>query len=128
MNNEIRIMAQGFYGNRTVTEVNKNELDNFILGHMDNPSVVEEKIDRTIIHVPNIDNVVIVYNKYQEEEELKRKEELLKEKNYELKPLVVIPEENIVLYSRCFACRIDERGELVSLEEDDIKSLVNYLA
>lgn len=128
MNKEIRVVAQGFYGNRTVTEVNKNELDNFILGHMDNPSVVEEKIDRTIIRVPNTDNIVIVYNKYQEEDELNRKEKLLKEKNYELKPLVVIPEENIVLYSRCIACRIDEHGELVSLEVDDMKKLVNYLA
>ena len=128
MNDVIRVVAQGFYGNRTVTDVHKNEVDNFILGHHDNPTIVEEKIDRTIINVPNADNIVIVYNKYEEEKELNRKEKLLRDKNYELKPLVVIPEENIVLYSRCIVTRIDEHGELVSLEADDTKKFMEYLA
>lgn len=128
MNDVIRIVAQGFYGNRTVTDIYKNEVDNFILGHLDNPSTVTEKIDRTIINVPNADNIVIVYNKYEEEKELNRKEELLRDKNYELKPLVVIPEENIILYSRCIVARINEHGELVSLEADDTKKFMEYLA
>lgn len=128
MSNAIKVIAQGFYGNRTVTDVYKNEIDNFILGHMNNPSITKERVDRSIINVPNADNVVIVYNKYQEEEELNRKEELMRENNYELKPLVTIPEENIVLYSRCIAARINKNGELESLENDDLENLLNYLA
>lgn len=128
MNNNIKVVAQGFYGNRTETEVNRENLDRFILGYIDDNIAVTEKIDRTIINIPNADNIVIVYNKYQEENKRNKKEELFKKENYELKPLVVIPENNIKLYSRCVVCRINEHGELESLRDDDYKKIVNYLA
>ena len=127
-NNMIRIMAQGFYGNRTLTDVHKDNVDRFILGYLEDSLAVTEEIDRTIVNVPNTDNVVIVYNKYEEENELNRKEELLRDKNYDLKPLVVIPEENIVLYSRCIVCRMNEHGELESLQVSDLEKFVEYLA
>ena len=70
MNNErknaINIVAQSFYGNRTATEVSKENIDAFILGYMDNNVPSEKPIDRTIVRIPNTDNIVIVYNKYKE--------------------------------------------------------------
>ncbi len=127
-NNVIKVMAQGFYGNRTATEVNRENVDRFILGYMDDSLKVTEKVDRTIVNIPNTDNIVIVYNKYEEEYELNKKERLFNENGYELKPLVVIPEENIKLYSRCIACRMNEHGELESLNDEDFEDIMNYLA
>ena len=121
MNKEknINIVAQAFYGNRVATEINRENVDRFILGYVDNDIVVTEKIDRTIINVPNTDNIVIVYNKYAEEA-LEQKENR--------SPLVVIKDENIELYSRCIVCRMNENGELESLQSEDIEKFIGYLA
>lgn len=126
--NVIGIVSQAFYGNRVGTEVKKENIDSFILGYQSNDIPVTEPIDRTIINIPNTDNIVIVYNKYEEEAALNRKEELLKEKDYVLKPLAVIPEENVKIYSRCIVCRINENGELESLREGDYEKFVKYLS
>lgn len=132
MNNErknvINIVAQSFYGNRNATEVNRENIDAFILGYMDNKIPNEKPIDRTIVHIPNTDNIVIVYNKYKEEEVRKLKEEAFNEANYVMKPLAVIAEEDIEIYSRCVACRMNADGELESLMEEDYNKLINYLA
>lgn len=124
----IEIVTQAFYGNRVVTEVNKNNVDSFIIGSMDNNIPLYKNIDRTIINLPNEDNIVIIYNKHEEERWLKNKEEALKEKNRILKPLAIIPELNIELYSRCIACRIDENGELASIENGDYEKIIKYFA
>lgn len=118
MNNVINVIAQGFYGNKTATDVKMENLDKFILGYLDDSIPITEKIDRTIIKVPNTDNIVIVYNKYEEDEF----------RNGDRKPLVDIPEGNIKLYSRCIVCRINEHGELESLQHDDFKKFMEYLA
>lgn len=125
-NNTISIVAQAFYGNRMGTAVSRENIDRFILGYLGDELPTVEPIDRTIIHVPNTDNLVIVYNKYFEEEERNRRDELLKEENYVLKPLAIIEEENIELYSRCIACRINENGELESLQKGDYEEIVKY--
>lgn len=113
----LRVVAQAFYGNRTATEVKLEELDRFILGYIDSSIPVTEKIDRTIVNIPNTD-IVIVYNKYQEE----RKEDLKR------KPLAFIPEKDIKIYSRCVVCRVDKNGELKSLEDGDYAKFKKYLA
>lgn len=118
MNKVINVIAQAFYGNKTATSVNTENLDRFILGYLDNSIPVIEKIDRTIVKVPNTENIVIVYNKYEDE----------RYKNGDWEPLVVIPEENIKLYSRCIVCRIDEQGQLESLQREDFKHFMDYLA
>lgn len=124
-NNQINIVSQAFYGNRTATEISREKLDRFILGYLDDyPN--DYPIDRTIIKVPNTDNIVIVYNKYKEEERRALKEEVLNKDNYHIKPLAVIPEENIEIYSRCIACRMNAEGELESLQNDDYDKLINY--
>ena len=117
-NKQINIVAQAFYGNRVGTEIKVNDMDRFILGYLDSSLPVTEKIDRTIIKIPNEDGIVIVYNKYEEEEELNS--------GHELNPLAVI--DDIKIYSRCIACRINNDGEFESLRADDYEEVVKYFA
>ena len=133
-NDQIAILIQQFYGNRTMTFINPDEFDAIMLGCLDKKWFEErhdrEKIDRTIIRVPDTENVVLVYNKYQEEERLKELQHFIQEvyKNrYRFNPSAVIPEMGIVLYSRCIACRINEDGALISLEKEDYPKVVQYL-
>ena len=124
----ITVMAQAFYGNRVITETTADRIDNLVLGWTGEMLLKNEKIDRTILPVPGSDQVVLVYNKYQEEEERARREKMLREEGYVLKPLATIPEKGIELYSRCIACRMDKDGALKSLQQEDDKVLMKYLA
>ena len=133
-NDQMAILAQGFYGNRTVTFINPEDFDAMLLGYLDaglfNKMRDKGKIDRTIIRVPDTENLVLVYNKWQEEDTLKRLQDYIQTvrvKEEHFNPTAVIPEMGIVLYSRCFACRTNEDDELVSLEEDDCKKVIKYL-
>lgn len=132
-NNRLKILVQGFYGNRTVTEINKEDFDSFMLGHIGkrllNPD--KEKVDRTIVRVPGAENLVIIYNKYEEEKclcELQEFVQNLKRSEDRFNPSVVIPEKGIVLYSRCIVCRMNAKGEFESLEKDDFKLFMKYMA
>lgn len=109
----IWIMAQAFYGNNVFTEVREEDIDRFILGHLDSKLPVTEKIDRTIVNIPNTNGLVVIYNKYQEEE------------SKSMNILAKIPEENLEIHSRCIACRIDD-GKLASLNSDDVKTIKKY--
>ena len=126
MNNTINIIAQAFQGNQVATEVDKDRIDSFILGYMDGNVPSTKPIDRTIVPIPNTDGIVIVYNKYEEERNRQLKDRALKEANYVMKPLAVVPEENIELYGRCIACRMNADGELESLKEDDFDIIIKY--
>lgn len=126
-NELLTIVAQGFYGNKTVTEISIDSVDRFILGYQDASIPVSEPVNRSFIHIPDITSLVIVYNKYQEEEQLKKKEKWLDE-GYEMKPLVNIEEMNISIYSRCIVCRIDANGNFESLRNEDYQKFMKYLA
>lgn len=133
-NDQIAILIQHFYGNRTATFTSPDEFDAIMLGCLDKEWFEKtrdrKKIDRTIIRVPDTDNVVLVYNKYQEEERLKELQHYIQEVNKHrdrFNPSAVIPEMGIVLYSRCIACRINEDGALISLEKEDVPKVVQYL-
>lgn len=128
MKKNIIIVAQAFYGNRTVTEICEDNMDRFILGWLTDSVPIKEKTDRSIIHIPGSDNIVFVYNKYQEEEHREYRDRILKEHNVRVKPLAVIPEMDIVLYSRCIACRMNEKGEFDSIEEEDYDKFMHYLS
>ena len=129
MKNElICIISQAFYGNRTGTEIRRENIDRFILGYQTDDFDVTEAIDRTVIHLPGSNNLVLVYNKYQEEERLKVKERALREDNYVIKPLAAIPELNLEIYSRCIVCRMNADGVFESLAEGDFKIWDRYLA
>lgn len=124
----LTIISQAFYGNRTMTEIRPEDMDRFVLGYLDSSLEISEPIDRTVVRIPGSDSLVLVYNRYQEEERLKEGEKLLREENYEIKPLAVIPEINLTLYSRCIALRMNEDGSFASLQEGDSRILVKYLA
>ena len=128
MSDPLIILAQAFYGNRTMTEIRPEDMDRFVLGYLDSSLEISEPIDRTVVRIPGSDSLVLVYNRYQEEERLKEGEKLLREENYEIKPLAVIPEINLTLYSRCIALRMNEDGSFASLQEGDSRILVKYLA
>lgn len=112
----IYIVAQAFYGNRIETEISREEIDHFILGYLDSSIKITEKIDRTIVRVPNTENIVIVYNKYEEEN------------HSNMNPLAIIPENNIKIYSRCIVCRMNDNGEFESLQGEDYDQFMKYLA
>ena len=65
-NDYIFIMVQGFYGNRTGTEIKKEDFDYFMLGYVDKPSypIDTNNFDRTVIRLPKNENIVFVYNKF----------------------------------------------------------------
>ena len=124
----ILITAQAFYGNRTITRIKEEDMDPFILGYLDASLFSgNKKIDRTLIPIPGTDNLFLVYNKYQEEEKIQRKEELRNEKGINLQPLAVIPEMALVLYSRCIVGRMNEKGEYEDLQEEDFIKFMQYL-
>lgn len=133
-NDQMAILAQGFYGNRTVTFIDSGDFDAMLLGYLDaglfNKMRDKGKIDRTIIRLPDTENLVLVYNRYSEEERLKELQifiQKIHENKFRFNPTVVIPEMGIVLYSRCFVCRINENGELISLKEEDCPKVMKYL-
>lgn len=127
-NEHISIISQAFYGNRTGTEIRRENIDRFILGYQTDDFDVTEAIDRTVIHLPGSDNLVLVYNKHQEEERLKVKERALREDNYVIKPLASIPELDLEIYSRCNVCRMNAVGGFESLGEEDSEIWSRYLA
>lgn len=124
----LTILSQAFYGNRTLTEIRVDNMDRFILGYLDSKIKVKEPIDRTVIRVPGTDNLVLVYNKYEEQKALEEKEWLFREENYVRKPLATIPELNLELYSRCILVRMKEDGTFASLEKGDIMKADKYLS
>lgn len=123
----ITIMAQAFYGNRTMAGVDIEELDQFVLGSL-SPDFFypKEAIDRTIVHIPNAEHIVLIYNSLAEEERIEELEEI--SRLHPVKPTAVIPSLNLTLYSRCIVCRMDENGELQSLENEDIPYFIDYLS
>ena len=84
------------------------------------------EIDRTVVKVPGTDNVVMIYNKYEEEKCLAYGRELAEEGRI-IKPLAFIPEEGIEIYSRCIVCRMNEDRELESLQYEDLDKCLEYL-
>lgn len=124
----ISIISQAFYGNRTGTEIRPENLDRFILGYQSDNLPVYEPIDRTVIRLPGSEKTVLIYNKFAEESELERKEKLMREHGYELKPLATIPELNLEIYSRCIVSRMNESGEPESLQDEDFAIWDRYLA
>ena len=130
MNNKetIQIIAQAFYGNRTATAIRESEMDRFILGCLSDSLSVSEKIDRTVVRIPNTENLVIVYNKYEEEARRADKQSYWESDGYELKPLAVIPQIGLELYSRCIVCRVNKQGQFESLQEQDYDLVMGYLA
>lgn len=121
-------VIQAFYGNRTGISFTEESVDYLVMGKLSRIMLDGQKLDRSMIHIPGEDGLVLLYNKYEEEGMLQYKEKLFHEDGYVLKPLAEIPELDIKLYSRCFACRIDAEGKVGSLKEEDYEKVMKYLA
>ena len=138
-NDRICIVAQCFYGNRTGTEINREDINFFLKGIL-SPELFpgeDKTVDRRIVRVPNSDNIVIVYDQNQEDDYVNVKfPEMYKNHAAEYKehtgreftmPVSCkIPELDFEIHTRCFACRIDENGELQSLENGDAEKFIKY--
>ena len=124
MSNSIRIVAQNFYGNRTLTDISLEKLDWFILGFISEDAIKfgertgkDEKMSREVIDIPNTD-CVLIYNPIMEEDDRKNLS----------KPVAIIPELGLEIYSRCIICRKDKDGNFASLTPDDYEKVKKYLA
>ena len=138
-NNTIRIITQGFYGNRVATEIERENVNFFLKGIL-SPELFpdgDKNVNRKIVRVPTTDNIVIVYDKNREDEYVNEEfPEIYARSGAEYKEHTgkemtmyvscEIPEINLTLHTRCFACRIDENGELQSLENGDSKYFIDY--
>lgn len=140
-NNTIAIITQAFYGNRTGTTIKAQNVKKFLLGYVDDDLSTSpgelESMNVEYILVPNSDNIAIVYDKHAEDEYInvsfpetyeRDGAEYLARWGEELKPHITceIPEFNFKLYTRCFACRINECGELQSLQENDYLKFIDF--
>ena len=138
--NCISVIAQQFYGNRTGTEVNRDEIGYFLRGCLSREVYKFEDLsdmDRRIVHVPGAEHIVIVYDQTQEDEYvnvgfpemLARDADLYRESFGEeltMRATCEIPEIGFKIHTRCIACRMDENGILQSLEDDDYKQFIHY--
>ncbi len=118
----LTILTQAFYGNRTVTTITPDRIDSFILGFMDSEMAKQmikpEDINRTIVRIPETENLVLIYNKYEEE----------KNKKNGIKMTANIPELGLELNSRCIVCRMNDDGSFASIEKEDFQKVMKYLA
>lgn len=130
----ISIVSQQFYGNRTRTEIKREDVDSFITSKLPGE---DKTVDLKIIKVPHTENIVIVYDQNQEDEYVniifpeqcaRDGKEYKKHTGREMKMHVSceIPEIGFKIHTRCFACRIDGNGELQSLEKGDAKMFIDY--
>ncbi len=124
----IYIIAQAFYGNRTGTEIDVEDMDRFILGYLSDDISISEPIDRTIVRIPDTEDLVLVYNKFQEEKTRKQNARWEKEEGCHSRPLAEIPELDLVLYSRCIVCRMNADGSFDNLRKGDSDKFMKYLA
>lgn len=135
----IFVVAQGFYGNRTGTEIRRENINYFLKGIL-SPELFpgrDKTVDRRTIKVPGSDNVVIVYDQNKEDEYMNVEfpkmlaedgDSYFEDTGRVMKPWVScsIPELDVELHTRCFACRIDENGEFQSLEDGDGDAFIEY--
>lgn len=124
----IGIIAQAFYGNRTYTEIRPEEVDAFIHGLLGGPHTPIDTSKRTIVRIPGTENLVMIYDADQEEKTVRWAEDLQGKEGHTMKPLAEIPELGLKLYSRCIVCRMNNDGELESLEGEDSNKFMKYLA
>lgn len=124
MNKNIQVVMQSFYGNRTITEIKVEDFDHMLLGILDKEvvDINNYQTDRSIIKVPHTENIVIVFNKHQEEEYRQYREN----DSEQHIPTVYIPEADVKLYSRCIVCRMND-GCFESLQEKDFDKFMKYL-
>lgn len=111
------INSNGF----NIVTMQREAIDYFVVGYTGIPKrlFAYDKIDRSIINLPNTDNLVVIYNKYQEEEI---------RKDNATKPIVFIKDNNTTIYSCCIVCRMDNNGNVSSVTKEEYNIIAKYLA
>ena len=137
---KIQVVAQQFYGNRTLTEIRREDVDYFLRGHFDVKTTdVIQNVVRKIVPVPGSNGIVVVFDQTQEDEYVNvcfpelyadKGAEYMARWGEELQMQIScrIPEMSIEIHTRCFACRIEDNGVLQSLESGDEKVFMKYFA
>lgn len=136
-----QVMVQAFYGNRTMTEIYPKDFDALLRGNLQfsEPFEPKEAVERAVIRIPGDDKLVILYDESQERHALEDLQDYFEDQkqpecerkpwnHHEPKPLAVIPEKGIRIYSRCLACRMNEEGKFESLQSEDVEKIIKYLA
>ncbi len=127
-NSILTIVTQAFYGNRTITGIREKDMDRFIQGIQVDYIDLDYPVDTTIVRIPGDEHLVLVYNKYQEKEQLANGQRWFKEEGTKIRPLARIPEQDLEIYSRCIALRMDDEGHFSSIQEEDFDKVMKYLA
>ena len=123
----IGVIMQAVYGNRTYTDLREDTVDYMRQGVLDQKLGLDQEVDRKNIAIPD-SKCVLVYNKYQEADQLKQNEEWKQRDAYIAKPLATVPELGVEIYSRCFICRMSDAGILESIQDEDAVVVSKYLA
>lgn len=136
--NDIFVIAQQFYGNRTGTTINKENIDYFLRGHLSNydPADIED-VERKILRLPGSEYLAIIYDQKQEDEYVNVEfpeivamsgEKYRERWGEELKMHVSceIPEMNFKIHTRCIACRVNEQDELLDINNEDYGIIKKY--
>ena len=124
----IYVMVQAFYGNRVITMIDTKDVDRLIHGYLMDMDI---KADRKTIRVPDHENLVILYDAGEEKRKRERIELMRKECSDHSrgpKPLCVVPQYDVQIYSRALACRMDENGKLLSIGKEDVEIICRYFA
>lgn len=135
----IEILAQQFYGNKTATEIYKQDINFFLKGILSPELFPGEDctVDRKYIRLPHAEHIVVVYDQNQENRYVNVEfPELFARENQEYREhcgedikmhvSCEIPEIGFKIYTRCFACRINSAGEFESLQPEDYRIIVSY--
>ncbi len=89
-------------------------------------------IDRTFVPIPDTEGLFLVYNSHQEKWHLEMSEKHGAfqggREGQPEEPVIVIPEAQVAVYSRCLIVRKGADGKLVSLQEGDLDAARRYMA
>lgn len=137
---QLHVIAQQFYGNKTHTTIDKADVDYFLKGILE-PQLFPHDADsviRKVVRIPNAEYIAVVYDQHQEDlyahEEFpayyaSEAQAYRDATGHELTMPVTfkIPEIGLELHTRCFVCRVDAHNQLCSLESSDIQIVNRYL-
>lgn len=125
---DLGVIVQAYHGNRTFIKIYPYEIEAIIHGYKGKDPESLSSEFRTIVRIPNTENLVIIYDRNREEYWRQNAKEALEKGNYVVTPLAEIPELDLVLYSRCIVCRMNEEGGFESLQQEDLVKFKKYLA
>ena len=137
-NKLITIVAQQFYGNRTCTEISREHVNYFIRGILGEYDAREiRNVNLQYVTIPHSDGLLVVYDQTQEDEYVNYKFPRLYAdygadyksrcgKELEMQVSCEIPEIGFKIHTRCFACRMNSHGGLISIKPSDYSIIQCY--